>query len=79
MNKHLFFILFAMILVLGSLNHKDDDSENNNDEKVCLIDAVGLGYPVSYSSYYGNKLTHPILNTCRRNACAWCAEVAVPG
>ena len=56
-------------LLLVSLQSEKDSV----DDKVCLLDAVGLGYAITSSSYHDHIHKYPVLNQCiPGNACGWC-------
>ena len=69
------FLLFILISsqFLGTLQHQRHDDEDSVDDKVCLLDAVGLGYAITSSSYHNQFHQYPVLNQCiPGNACSWC-------
>ena len=64
-TKVLYLFLATACLLSVSLQHEQDH------EKVCLADAVKLGYPIRYSSVFGLHYDHPQLDECSYGACAW--------
>ena len=71
-NLFLLFILILLQLLGTRQDHRYDD-EDSEDNKVCLLDAVGLGYAITSSSYNSQFHRYPVLNQCiPGNACAWC-------
>ena len=65
MIKVVKILLLCIVLLWRVAGHKvEDDAEESRDDEYCLVDAVGAGFPVTYSTIWDINHFKPILNKC---------------